>query len=315
MITVILGLILGLVGLFFGGNWLVKGASLLARSIGISPLVVGLTVVALGTSTPELLVSVSAALSGAPDIAIGNVLGSTIANIGLILGFSGLIYPISVGVRLVKRQIPIMLVSAIMVVVMFQDQVVNRIDGTLLLIGLITFIGYTLYGSLYEDKEQVSDAAIRTDTPEINRLKEAGRLLLGIIVLMVGSQLTVTNATELARSFGISELVIGVTLIAVGTSLPELITSIIAATRKESDIAIGNVVGSNIFNLLGILGVTALVEPINVSRQVLTVDALVMVGFTILVVPFVLDRKLGRIEASFLLIAYASFTFYAVTAG
>ncbi|MEM9952440.1 MAG: calcium/sodium antiporter [Chloroflexota bacterium] len=311
----ILGLIAGLVGLFFGGNWLVKGASLLARSFGISPLVVGLTVVALGTSTPELLVSVSAALQGSPDIAIGNVLGSTIANIGLILGLSGLIYPISVSVRLVKRQIPIMVVVAIIVLVMFQDQEVNRIDGMLLLIGLATFIGYTIYGSVYENREQVSKPEVQADTVEINRLKEAGRLLIGIVVLMLGSQLTVDNATELARSFGVSELVIGVTLIAVGTSLPELITSIIAATRQESDIAIGNVVGSNIFNLLGILGATALVEPINVSRQVLTVDALVMIGFTILVVPFVLDRKLGRLESGFLLLCYAAFTYYAIVAG
>ncbi|MEO1288400.1 MAG: calcium/sodium antiporter [Chloroflexota bacterium] len=314
MLTIV-GLIAGLVGLFFGGNWLVKGASLLARSFGISPLVVGLTVVALGTSTPELLVSVSAALQGSPDIAIGNVLGSTIANIGLILGFSGLIYPISVSVRLVKRQIPIMVVSAIIVLVMFQDQEVNRIDGMLLLIGLATFIGYTIYGSVYENREQVSKPEVQADTVEINRLKEAGRLLIGIVVLMIGSQLTVDNATELARSFGVSELVIGVTLIAVGTSLPELITSIIAATRQESDIAIGNVVGSNIFNLLGILGATALVEPINVSRQVLTVDALVMIGFTILVVPFVLDRKLGRLESGFLLLCYAAFTYYAIVAG
>ncbi|MGB7341190.1 MAG: calcium/sodium antiporter [Phototrophicaceae bacterium] len=311
MLTV-LGLVLGLVGLFFGGNWLVKGASLLARSIGISPLVVGLTVVALGTSTPELLVSVSAALQGSPDIAIGNVLGSSIANIGLILGISGLIYPISVSVPLVKRQIPIMIIVSLAVVAMFQDQQVSRIDGTLLIIGLLAFISYTIYGSLRDDKAYDTQSKTSLD---VNRLKEGGRLVLGIIVLMIGSQLTVTNATELARNFGISELVIGVTLIAVGTSLPELITSVIAAMRQESDIAIGNVVGSNIFNLLGILGVTALVEPINVSRQVLTVDAVVMVGFTLLVLPFVLDRKLNRPEAAFFLIAYAAFTYYAVTAG
>ncbi|MGJ3240409.1 MAG: calcium/sodium antiporter [Anaerolineae bacterium] len=308
-----LGLAVGLVGLFFGGDWLVKGASRLAESLGISPLVVGLTVVALGTSTPELLVSLSAALSGSSDISVGNVLGSNIANVGLILGISGLIYPIKVNVILLKREIPLMLIITLGTFWLFRDTLVSRTDGTILVIGLVAFVSFMIFASLRErDKTYDIPEEKRATPTDVNRLKEGTRLLVGILVLMVGAQLTVENATTLARNAGISELVIGITLIAVGTSLPELVTSVMAAFRQESDIAIGNVVGSNIFNLLGILGVTAIVQPINVAQATINFDAIVMLVFSVLVLPFALDRVLGRIEAGLFLIGYIAYNLYVV---
>jgi len=312
----VVGLIIGLVCLFIGGDWLVRGASRLAQSFGISALVVGLTVVAFGTSTPELLVSVSAALSGSPDITVGNVVGSNISNIGLILGLSGLIYPIAVHVNLLRREIPIMLAVTILVFLMFQDTVISRVDGLILVVALVLFIVFMIVSALRDKSSQDSDDKVsdtnEEKTPVVNRGKELFRLLVGIVVLMAGAQLTVENATTMARLLGVSELVIGVTLVAVGTSLPELVTSIMAAIRQESDIAIGNVVGSNIFNLLSVLGITALIQPINVPAQTIQFDAIVMLAFTILMIPFALDRKLGRIESLAFLLGYVTFTIVAV---
>lgn len=312
----LLGIVAGLVALFFGGNWLVKGASRLAESLGISPLIVGLTVVAIGTSAPELLVSLRAALSGSSDIAVGNIVGSNIANIGLILGLSGLIFPISVHVNLLRREIPIMIGVALLAVILFQDALIGRIDGLILLIGFAIFMIFVVISARGEQENtyDISEEAVESKPEQIQRGREALRLIVGIIVLMLGAQLTVDNATDLARSLGVSELVIGITLVAVGTSLPELVTSVTAAIRKESDIAIGNVVGSNIFNILGILGLTALIQPIAIAEQIVKVDSLVMLGFSLLLLPFVLDRKLGRIEAVIFILAYIGFTAYAILA-
>lgn len=310
----LVGVLVGLVLLFFGGNWLVEGASRLARSLGISPLVVGLTVVALGTSAPELLVSLSAALSGSSDIAVGNVVGSNIANIGLILGVSGLIFPISVHIDLLKREIPIMLVATVVAVIMFQDGQISRLDGIILVSGLIAFISFMIVSALRDRRIQPDPEEEQHLHPaNVNRRVEVFRFLLGFAVLAIGAQVTVGNATQLARNLGISELVIGITLISIGTSLPELVTSIIAAFSKNSDIAIGNVVGSNLFNLLAILGITSIVRPINVSPQIAGGEALMMLGFSLLLVPFVINRVLGRREAFVFLTAYVLFTIYAIT--
>lgn len=311
MLVTVLGLFAGLVGLYVGGEWLVSGAAKLARSLGISPLVVGLTVVSIGTSAPELLVSLSAALSGSSDMAIGNIVGSNIANIGLILGVSGLIYPISVHVNLLRREIPIMLGVAVMTYLLMRDATVSRLDGGLLVAGMIAFIIFMIVASRRDnltDDETSADSA----APDIDRRRELLRLVVGIAVLMVGAQLTVQNATTLARAVGISELVIGVTLVAVGTSLPELVTSTMAAFRQESDIAIGNVVGSNLFNLLGILGATALISPVAVAESIIRFDALVMLGFSLLVIPFAFDRRLGRLEAVVFLGLYVSYVGYVI---
>lgn len=312
--TVILGLLSGLGLLFIGGNWLVQGSSRLAQSIGISPLIVGLTIVAVGTSAPELIVSVSAALSGSADIAVGNIVGSNIANIGLILGLSALIYPVSVHVTMLRREIPIMIAVTLIVVFMFQDLILSRLEGILLLGGFLLFTGFMIFYSRQEQNitHNIPEEEAVTESASLQRNRELLRLVVGIVLLVVGAQLTVNNATILARNVGVSELVIGVTLVAVGTSLPELVTSVTAAIRKESDIAIGNVVGSNIFNILGILGISAFIQPIQVASQSATVDSLVMIVFSLLVLPFVLDRKLGRIEGGIFILAYIGFILYTI---
>ncbi|MFW5692273.1 MAG: calcium/sodium antiporter [Chloroflexota bacterium] len=311
MILSLIGLAVGLVGLYFGGDWLVAGASRLARSLGISALIVGLTVVSIGTSMPELLVSVDAALRGSSDIAIGNVVGSNIANIGLILGISGLIYPIRVNVSLLRREIPIMVLVAVAAYVLMRDGTISRGDGGLLLAGMVGFIVLMVILGRQEQAASKMTAAESIDIA-INRGKEALRMVAGIAVLMVGARLTVDNAIDIARVLQISELVIGVTVVAVGTSLPELVTSTVAAMRHESDIAIGNVVGSNIFNILGILGATAVIRPILVVAQIVTFDALVMIGFSLLVLSFVINRHLSRLEAIAFLGLYVAYIVYSV---
>lgn len=312
-----LGLLAGLVGLFWGGEWLVQGAARLARSLGVSTLVVGLTVVAIGTSAPELLVSVGAALEGSSDIALGNVIGSNIANIALILGIAGLIYPVSVHVMLLRREIPIMIGISVLAYILMNDGVLSAGDGLILLIIIVLFLLFLVISARREQKikhnipEDEEDLTFKPQ--QVNRPLEALRLAAGLGILMVGAQLTVDNAVTLARAAGISELVIGVTLIAVGTSLPELVTSVMAAIRRESDIAIGNVVGSNIMNLGLILGASSAISPITVQEQVLTLDIWVMLAFTLILFPFALNQRLSRLESLLFLIGYVAFVIYTVS--
>ncbi len=342
MIIDIILIIFGLLGLFYGGDWLVDGASRLARSFGISALVVGLTVVAFGTSAPELLVSISAALGGTSDISIGNVIGSNIANIGLILGAAALVFPIAVHAMLVKREVPILIGITGFSAFLFVDGKISRLDGFLLFLGLIAFNALMIYFAqrdrqttdLAEEEAEIEAHVEPRIKPE-QRPRELMRLVAGLIVLVIGAQLTVTGAVSLARALGVSELVIGITLVAVGTSLPELATSVMAAFNKQSDIAIGNVVGSNIYNLLGILGITAMIKPISLVdpirfepinellmrpfsvdmssyHQVVFSDGPIMLFFTLLLLPVVMNRQISRREAVILLSLYLAFTLFAV---
>jgi cation:H+ antiporter len=300
-----LGLIAGLIALFLGGEWLVKGAARLARSLGVSPMIIGLTIVAIGTSMPELLVSVGAAISGSSDLSIGNIVGSNIANIGLILGLAALIYPISVHVTLVRREIPIMILVALLAYFLFRDGLISARNGIVLLVGLVAFISFMVY-SARRQRENNNQLSLEDEIElqAIKRGREIIRVIAGIVILMMGAQLTVGGAVGLARALGISELVIGITLIAFGTSLPELVTTLVGALRKQSDLALGNVVGSNIINILAVLGMTAVVRPIQVSEQIVYFDGLVMLGFSLLLLPFVANRRLSRWEAAFFVIAY-----------
>ncbi len=303
-------IVLGLIGLFLGGNWLVQGASRLAASLGISPIVIGLTVVAFGTSMPELLVSLDAALRGSSDIAIGNVVGSNIANIGLILGMTGLILTIPIHIQLIKREIPIMIAISVLVYLLALDGAISRLDGLLLFAGIIIFTTVLIILSRRERLPPVEEHELEEEehiTGSINRLVEIGRFVVGLAVLLVGANLLVTGAVDIARMAGISEVVIGLTLVAFGTSLPELVTAIIAAVKRHDDILFGNVIGSNIFNLLGILGATALVRPVQVAPSLLRFDLLVMIGFAVVVLPFALNRLLHRWEAAVLLAGYGGF--------
>ncbi len=320
-IVISVGFILvGLFGLFFGGNWLVDAASCIARELGLPPLIVGLTVVAFGTSAPELMVSVSAALRGSSGIALGNVVGSNIANVGLILGMTGLVAPIVVKVTLVRREIPLMIIISAVAYVFILDKQIGRVDGAIMLVGFVVFNLLMVYLTTRRtDEQRAADNEIGSEHHggnDINMALEWGRLLLGIIVLLIGAELTVRGATSIAQTLGVPEVVIGLTVVAFGTSLPELAASLVAAFRGQSDIAVGNVIGSNIANLLLILGATSLISPIPIHEPgtfspyepgMLSFDYPLMVAFALLVLPFALDRVLNRIESAFFLTVYASF--------
>ena len=290
----------GFVVLVFGADALVKGASRLALSLGMTPLVVGLTVVAFGTSAPELAVSVASAWSGQADLAVGNVVGSNIANVLLILGVSALVAPLVVNQQLVRLDVPIMLGASVLFYVLCLDGRIGLWDSVLLAGGILAYVIF-----LIRESRREKDSAVLAEYEQA--LESGGSLpvnlvwiLVGLVGLVAGAQLLVEGAVALARLFGVSELMIGLTVLAVGTSLPELATSVVAAMRGERDIAVGNVVGSNIFNLLSVLGFTGLVSLGNlpVAPAALALDIPVMLGVALLCVPifragFVVTRANG----------------------
>ncbi len=310
MLINLVQLVVGLAGLVIGGNLLVSGASSLARSFGISTLIIGLTIVAYGTSAPELLVNISAAINGSTDLAVGNVVGSNIANIGLILGVSGLLTPLSVQSSLVRRELPLMIAAAILTFLVAADGTVTRVDG-LLLFGAFVAFNLIMIRATVQGKAEEPLISPAAEPVARSRRRQIGRVLIGIVVLVIGAQLTVTGASSVARSLGVSELVIGISLIAVGTSLPELAASMIAAMRKENDLTIGNVVGSNVTNLLAIMGLVAIFQPIAVPTNSIRVDMPVMVAFSFLVLPFAWTRSvLSRRESALFIVAYVVYIAY-----
>ncbi len=310
-------LLAGLVALFYGGNWLVRGASNLALSFGVSVLVIALTFVAIGTSMPELLVSVQAALVGKSDLAIGNVIGSNIANIGLILGATGLIAPLSVKANLLRREIPIMICFSIGAYILTLDGGIDRLDGALLLLGFVGFnaMMYRLAKNEQNERDRLLADLDQAPRNEHKRGPEFVWLLLGILALLFGSRMMVEGAVNLARAIGVSELVIAITLVAFGTSLPELAASLSAAYHRETDLAIGNIVGSNIANLLLILGLTALIQPIAVRSAEVRLEFFVMIAFAALLLPFLRRHQLGRLQSALFLGAYIAFIVYSFAAG
>jgi cation:H+ antiporter len=307
MTTPLVIFVLGLVALYVGADLMIRGASRLARKLGVSALVIGLTVVAMGTSMPELLVGVVAAVRHSGDIAIGNVVGSNVANIALILGFAALIRPIRVQMRLLTREVPIMIFASVAFYVFALDRDLNRWDGVTLFVG---FIAYTLY--LLEGARRESPAI----EVEYQKFVPAGGTVLGHLLLTViglgtllaGAHLVVNSAATVARLLGISELAVGLTVVALGTSLPELATSVAASIQDEGDILVGNVVGSNVFNLLAVLGCATLARPLGVPVSVIRVEAPVMLAVSILVLPFVWTTlRLTRLEGGILVTAYFAF--------
>jgi cation:H+ antiporter len=299
----------GFVLLFLGGEFVVRGAVAVASRYGVSPLVIGLTIVGFGTSLPELWVSLNAALGGSPAIAVGNVVGSNMANMMLVMGFAALICPIVVNPAAVRRDAGFMLaVTAIFVAIGLTGSVSAREGGVM----LVLLVGYLAY-SLWRDT-RANDAAATLHREEAEEL--AGRprslwicvleLLGGFIAVGVGADLLVEGATTLARAAGVAEEVIGLTLVAVGTSLPELATSIVAAYRGHSDVCLGNVLGSNIFNLFGIMGITALAVPVPFPEQIVQFDLWALLAVSILLIPFMMSgRRICRLEGGILLTLYA----------
>lgn len=315
----IVRVVAGLIGLFIGGEWLVRGASRVAEHFGISPLIIGLTIVAIGTSAPELLVSIIAALGGSSDLALGNVVGSNIANIGLILGLTGLITPVAVQVTLVRREIPLTILITVFAVLLMLDGAVQRLDGLLLMVGFIATSAFFYWLAVQQHEED--EAAHADDPPGADDKKvqlglEFVRIIAGIAALVLGANLLVEGASNIARGLGVPELIIGVTMVAFGTSLPELATSIMAAIRKENDIAVGNVIGSNIANLLLVLGATAFIQPFDIQPdlQTVSVELVVMLAFSLLLWPFARNRILSRRESALFLGGYLAFVVYSFIA-
>jgi cation:H+ antiporter len=305
--------IVGLAALYAGADWLVAGAARLARRFGTTPLVVGLTVVAFGSSAPELLVGVVASIGGRSDVVLGNVLGSNILNIALILGVAAMVRPLKVGMRLLSREVPLMVAFSLLLVVMMLDGAVGRGDGLLLMLAFVAFIWFVLNAAQGEAPE-VAAEYLKFESTKRGRSvgspwKEGALIVVGMVGLTVGAYLLVTSSVYFADILGVSEVVIGITVVAIGTSLPELATCVVAALRSESDIALGNAVGSNIFNLLSIVGVSSLIRPIPVDRALLAFEVPAMVFFAVILVPLAWrGRILGRVSGGILLGSYVVFT-------
>ena len=305
----IVWLLLSLVILYFGAEGLVSGAASLAKRIGISPLVIGLTIVSVGTSAPELLVSVKAALNGQGALSVGNVLGSNFFNVGLILGISALIYPLAVKRQLLKLDVPVMILSSLLFFLFFLDFTISRLEALVFVLILITYITYMLITSKKEKPAQKGDEEYEIKMSK-HWLLDIFFIGVGLAALVYGSDLLVVNAVIIAGWLGMSEALIGLTIVAAGTSMPELATSVVAALKKRSDIAIGNVVGSNIFNIFLILGVTGLIAPLH-TTDINYVDGLFNLGIGVLLLLFMKrSSRLRRTQGLLFLLFYLIYFTY-----
>ena len=317
-LPVALAFVLAGIGLLAaGGEALVRGAVSLARLLRVSTIVIGLTIVAMGTSAPELAASLTASLHGRGDIAVGNVVGSNILNIALIVGMSALLLPITVHLSAIRVEWPVMLALTVAVVAMAQDGVISRVEGIGLVLTLSLFIGYLIVGARRptstRDRPSIE---IEVDSLTVRAarhqgLVDVGLILLGLAMLVGGAQALVRGAVVLAEFAGLSERVIGLTVVAFGTSLPELATSLVAARRGQAEIALANVIGSNIFNLTAILGVVAIVTPQHVPPETATLDFWWMLGYAIILLPMMwVGMRISRLEGAALLAGYGVYLFF-----
>lgn len=346
----------GLSMLYFGSEWLVRGSVNIARQIRVSQLVIGLTIVAFGTSTPELVVSINAALSGQADISLGNVVGSNIANIGLILGISAAIFPIAVHINTIRKEVPIMIGTALALILLsLFDNEITQIEGALLVLALVAFIYFSYKQSRREEKGEGKEAQVSkfdatethtipikditpvietasdpvkhviekddkgrqkgdstaptttTDTSTSSFVKSILLIVIGLILLYFGATFTVDNAVVIATAIGISERIVGLTIVAIGTSLPELITSVVAAKKKHVDLSVGNIVGSNIFNVLSIVGISSVITGVSVNPDIF-IDYAVMIAFSLVLIPLMRSGLIiSRMEGYGLVVAYSTY--------
>lgn len=297
--------LLGLGVLYIGAETMVNSSSRLAASYGVRPLVIGMTVVAFGTSMPEMMVSLLASFKGSADIAVGNVVGSNIANIGLILGFTALIVPLLVPRSLLRREVPFMIGASLLLFLLMLDGNLSFIDGALLFTLLLVFLGYCLRTARRPDGDAVQSSSMVVSS---SRPRDLLLLLVGIVGLGIGAEMMVRSAVILARSFGISELIIGISVVAIGTSLPELAASGLSAMKGHADLSIGNVLGSNIFNILFVLGVCPMIRPMAVDPSLLRLQLPIMLVFSVGLIPLLGHRyKISRWKGLLLLGGYLAF--------
>jgi len=295
--------------LYFGAEWLVRASARLAVSLGVSPIVLGLTVVSMGTSAPELVVSLVSAMGGNSDLAIGNVMGSNLANIGLVLGVSAIVKPLNVSGRVVTREVPVMLVITALLLPLIWDLKITRLEGVAMLLVLVAYLWFVFWTTKDEDEEVLGEFAHFAEeavglTPWA-AARDLGLIFMGISGLVLGALAIRESAVVLAEAMGISELVIGLILVSVGTSLPELATSLVATMRNEADIAVGNIIGSNVFNIAAVLGITATVTPLSVSPEVLSIEFPAVMLMSVLLLPIVrANLTIQRAEGIVLLGTY-----------
>ena len=306
-------LLLGLVTLIVGGEVLVKGAVRIAMRFHLSTLVVGMTVVSFGTSAPELLVSLKANLVGHPDISIGNVVGSNIANIALVLGLTAVAFPILVDRNSIRLDWPMMMASTVLLWWFMMDGEISTIEGIIMIALLVFFTWFIIWKSRKENRRSDTTASEKVEEGRVPVLKDVGYVVVGCAAMAFGADWLVTGAVEVARSFGVSDLVVSVTIVAFGTSAPELITSMMAAIRKHSDISVGNLIGSNLFNILAILGITSVVKPIEVSDLVITQDMIWVSAVAVVILPMMItNRKISRVEGGILFLGYVAYVVYQI---
>lgn len=325
MLLPIAAIIAGLILLVWSADRFVDGSAATARYFGMPSLLIGIIIVGFGTSAPEMVVSALAATAGNPGIALGNAYGSNITNIGLILGFTALISPIAVSSQVVRKELPILLAISAMAAWQIYDGELTRLDAIILLAVFALIMGTTIYQELKKKKHAPQDAPDAPDAQDDNDAQESSMslpkaimwLVLGLVLLIVSSRMLVWGAVEIAHALGISDLIIGLTIVAVGTSLPELASSIIAAIKNEHDIALGNIIGSNLFNTLAVVGIAGSIAPMEVSFEVLTRDITVMCALTVALLIFALGKKgkarINRFEGALLLLSYIAYTVYLIS--
>lgn len=312
----ILAILIGFALLIWSADKFVLGASNTARSFSISPLIVGVVIVGLGTSAPEMLVSAIAAMNGNTGISIGNALGSNITNVGLMLGVTAIFYPLKIHSKLLKREMPVLLAIILLSLFLLKDQYLGFFDG-LLLIGLMfAMLAFTIWEAKGHESDSLPQEILDELPEEVGKGEALKWLAVGIIVLIASSRILVWGAVEVATYFAVSDLIIGLTIVAIGTSLPELAATIAAARKKEFDLAVGNIIGSNIFNILGVMALPGLIHADSFESKVLTRDYPVMIGLTLALMIFSIAwRKgktgvLGRFEGALLLFAYLAYMFW-----
>jgi cation:H+ antiporter len=310
MLVSILSILAGIVLLYFGAEGLVRGSSSLAVRLGLTPLVIGLTVVSFGTSMPELVVSVDAALAGNSAIAVGNVVGSNIGNIALILGLSALISPTPVHARVIRIDMPIALAVSLLMILFLRDQQISRIEGGLLVAGLILYVVWSLRAARTEKRDVQEEFEEAIPEPTRSVALDVVLMVGGLILLVLGARFLVSGAVTIAEFFGMGPALIGLTIVAIGTSLPELATSVVAALKGQGDIAVGNIVGSNIFNILGIAGIASLARPLE-QGDISNLDLGVMSGLTLVLLPLMRTGfRISRLEGGLLFIGYIAYVVY-----
>jgi cation:H+ antiporter len=311
MLISVFYILASLILFYFGAIWLVKGSSALSLKAGISPMVAGLTIVAFGSSSPALFVCGNAALAGHGNIAIGNIIGSNMFNICVVIGISAIIAPLKIKMHLLKLIIPVLIISTIGFIILFTDRQISRFEGGILLSGILLYtILIVIFARREKDKEEIDGYSNFVLNEKIKWYSSAGMIIFGIAELVAGSELLLRGAIAIANSLGVGETIIGLTIIAAGTSAPLLASSIVAVNKKEYDVALGNVIGSNIFNILGIIGISSLINPLS-AIAISNIDLYIMLGVTLFLIPFL--RKsyiLKRDEGIFMIILYLMYMFY-----